>query len=620
MSISFSLAGIRPLLILGCVMLIAPLSVDAQVTVWTPPVSTMLQDDTPPTPGDPAVQLLAPRNGLASALIAARDASGPIRNGQVRLSALQQTGGSARIAPDAFTIRYGSSHHRDKIGMEREAHSRGGDREPQYFHFSVAPMPEVRTFIAMLTVQVPADQAPGTYTGNATLSTGQSIPVTLEVSEYVNPNPEDYISHRNFISSPDSIALRYGVTTWSREFWPYYQQSLKLYRQMAQNVMHVCVIHGTAPNEGGNIRRGHFGSRISPIRFRQQGNTFVPDFALLDQMIAQWKAHVFEPDFVVLVVWDQAFRKDFRENMETARAVVTGMDGEPIQIPYPGTPGSESIWKATVEGARARVKAAGWNPDNVILGITHDAKPGEELAAFWNKTAPDFYWNVISHARGYKSDAEKGLETGGLKYRYQEYPWNTTPPENLGDGLLLGWNYDFLVTTLARFHGTDNPLSARWLMEGTVGRHVRQNYQQRGVSRYKLEFFPIPTTDNRGRVRYGDLMEMGGMVNLMRNHTNLLTAGPTGAEPSILFQNFVEGIQELEARIAIEKVFIDRDLKAKLPKELVEAGHQVLRERSSFVTANRKAKPQWTLNDELDWFDHTRRLYATAAALQKLSE
>jgi len=65
-----------------------------------------------------------------------------------------------------------------------------------------------------VTVNVPADAAPGMYEGTLAVA-GRQIPVKLTVAGWTLPKPADYETYVDFIESPESVALRYDVPLWS---------------------------------------------------------------------------------------------------------------------------------------------------------------------------------------------------------------------------------------------------------------------------------------------------------------------------------------------------------------------------------------------------------------------
>lgn len=589
--------------------------------IWTPDHWKLLDDESTPTDGEPHLLLVGGRNGMASGLLAARTGDW-IRRPVVTVTALRHEDGQAVIPPAAITVRYGSQHHRDAIGEQSP------NREGPYMHLSTKPLEQTKTLVSRITVSIPADAAPGVYQGQAQIrATGltRRVPLTLHVGRGVLPDPTNYVSHVNYPSSPDSVALRYGVPMWSADHFRRMEASFEIFRQLGQSVLHVPVIIQSQTADGNRSNFNHFGSRQGMIRFRVTGRQVQPDFSAFEQFIAEWKRRVGTPQFVVLYVWDISFSDHERNALAGLQAVVTGVDargatGE-LLVPYPGTPDSEQLWRQVIGGVRDRVEANGWKRESVLIGIAHDRKPTDRTVDFFNEIAPGIHWNVISHMRGY-GIRDGRMTIGNMEVGYHEFPWNPVPRADHRPGTILGgWNSDFPVATISRFHSmqSENDLSHRWLGDGTVGNvGTRNRTNIIGPTRWKIEFWPVPRPDRDGRVTMGSLFNMQGWVNLIRNRTNLGTAGPTGLEPTVYLQNNIESIQDTEARIAIEMMLRSDEIRPKLSDELVDRAHQLIVERARVINLNRERG--WAGIDDFDHQQHARMLYDTLGEMQEAAK
>lgn len=587
------------------------------VTVWTPESWELLSDDTPPVDGVPHLRMVGGRNGWASGVIAARG-PGVFSRPLVEVSDLRHESGAV-FPSRMITVRYASQHHRDAIG------ERNPSREGDYFHLSTTPLRETRTLVARVTAEIPAGAPPGAYRGQAVVSANgrHIVPVTLLVGEGVIPSPEQYVSHVNYPHSPDSVALRYGVDMWSREHWEKLDASFNVFRLLGQNVVHVPVILHSETREGNRSNPNHFGSRQGMIRFQRQGNRVVPDFSVFESFLARWSDRVSPPQFIVLYVWDISFANHERDHFEGLQAVVTEVDARgntsELLVPYPGTPGSESLWNAVIQGARERVVRLGWDPEKLLIGIAHDRKPENQVISFYNEIAPGIHWNVISHMRGY-GIRDGAMTIGEMRVAYHEFPWNPDP-KNMRPGQLLGgWNPDFPVATISRFHSmqSENALSHRWLGDGTVGsRGTRNRTTNIGPTRWLIEFWPVPQTDRRGNETLRWLFNMSGWVNLIRNRTVLGTAGPNGLEPSVYLMNNIESIQDTEARIAIEQMLRDPEVRETIPEDLVARAYNLIVERGTFIVERRSAN--WSMPDTFNMNAHSFELYNILGAMQRAS-
>ena len=277
--------SIFPFVFSLCVVLCTAWVHAQPLTLWTPDPWDVLNDESQPDGDAPNLLMVGGRNGNASAQIAARG-NGMLTDPVVEVSPLRHEGG-ATMPADYVTVRYGSQHHRDAIG------ERDPKREGDYFHLSTQPLKETRTLVARLTATIPPNAPAGVYRGQVTVRArgvpAQTLPLTLLVGKGVLPSPDHYVSHVNFLHSPDSVALRYGVPMWSDAHWEKLAESHKVLRALGQSVLWIPVTLRSETAEGNRSGPNHFGSREGVIRFRQEGGNITPDFSVFEQMLLRWR-------------------------------------------------------------------------------------------------------------------------------------------------------------------------------------------------------------------------------------------------------------------------------------------------------------------------------------------
>ncbi len=301
---------------------------------------------------------------------------------------------------------------------------------------------------------------------------------------------------------------------------------------------------------------------------------------------------------------------------DDATAYVTVVDEQAEvsreQAPWYGESGSEEFWKPAIDGLLEIIDDRGWDRDTVMIVGAHDRKPRTATLEFFADIAPGMKWASVSHARGYRPrDGE--LTVDGLEVGYHAYPWQADMriPDR---GIIGGWDGEFLQTTLARFHF--HSFSARRRIPATYRALIsnaispNRNRRFRGVSRFQLDYWPVPR-DGGGFRR---LLNMSGWVNLMRNHEFLLAPGPDGPEPTVSFLQLREGAQETEARLAIETVLADEELQARLDDDLLDEAYDVLTEHARLI---RSGSMVWQGYVSLPWREHARRLFDTAGRVEE---
>lgn len=100
----------------------------------------------------------------------------------------------------------------------------------------------------------------------------------------------------------------------------------------------------------------------------------------------------------------------------------------------------------------------------------------------------------------------------------------------------------------------------------------------------------------------------------------MLAPGPEGAVSTVRFEMLLEGLQEAEARIFLEKALLENKAKlgddlAKRAQEALDERLRKLRETYAVEKAQRKGWDWWT--NESGWPERTEKLFAAAAEAAK---
>jgi hypothetical protein len=140
------------------------------------------------------------------------------------------------------------------------------------------------------------------------------------------------------------------------------------------------------------------------------------------------------------------------------------------------------------------------------------------------------------------------------------------------DGRLYGWRRPELVGTYERtvYFSVFPAVRWRYYVEAqTTG-------NQRGVGRLGADVWPVLKNKNGDRANFAwSRYPESDWRNLCLTNY-LLAPGPKGPGTTTRFESFREGLQEAEARIAIEKALLDPARAAKLGPELVKKAHDLL--------------------------------------------
>jgi hypothetical protein len=247
--------------------------------------------------------------------------------------------------------------------------------------------------------------------------------------------------------------------------------------------------------------------------------------------------------------------------------------------------------------------------EKMMIGLSGDYVPPKECVHLWAKFWPGKPWAAVAH--------------GGAKDFYG------VP---IGYGVSVLWRKFSIDPTLQRNHGWKNPNNFALFDRYKGGRHAQIAFDRiaaeisiisdlRGPGRMALDSFVW-------RSRYASTR--WGSISLPRP---LLAAGPKGPVSTCRFEMLREGVQDCEARIAVEEVLLDDALRAKLGTERAKEYQDMLDERYRRVYwgdetntngKNHSSLPLGPLGFDWyagsDWEGRLDKLFAAAAVCQKLTK
>ena len=216
----------------------------------------------------------------------------------------------------------------------------------------------------------------------------------------------------------------------------------------------------------------------------------------------------------------------------------------------------------------------------MLLGMASDYCPSKEELAVLQEVSGNLPW--INHTHG--GSGVGGKLNGIATVAYTAFVWNVQYPQSVpmnasapvgGDGSMLGWKRPELYAEFRRFGSlNDWPPSTILLFP-----ELQITGRQRGLGRVGADFWAAIKDKNgqrRGRVWEKYPQSMWHSCNLS---SHMLVPGPTGPVASSRYEQMREGVQECEARIAIEQVLTDETLKAKVPPDLATRCQKLLDER-----------------------------------------
>jgi hypothetical protein len=154
-----------------------------------------------------------------------------------------------------------------------------------------------------------------------------------------------------------------------------------------------------------------------------------------------------------------------------------------------------------------------------------------------------------------------------------------------------GWNLHVKSGRFYRDYSTASGLSLplQSLAEQHVSSELALLSHQSGPGRIGLDFWPVlqsPPGGGRDMHRGSNTISARypesswHQLNLQRCCEALVAPGPDGALPTVRYEVIREGIQECEARIAIERVLVDPALRSALGSDLAARCEKLLDERA----------------------------------------
>ena len=486
----------------------------------------------------------------------------------------------------------------------------------------------------------------------------------LKVADYTLPNTQDYRTWVDLIQSPDTLSVEYGEPLWSEKHWEMIGQSFRLIGKTGSRTVYIPLIAHT-----------NLGNAESMVRWVKKGSSYEYDFSVMDRYLDVAQRNMGKPKLVIFVVWDvymippsdaldsntRGRHRQLAEHLEKTSGplgrgpMVTALDpatGETqlVTLPPHFAPSeSKPLWQPLWDQLLARMRKRALQ-DKVMLGLQGDAWASKEEHQFFKEITGGVPWVVQSH-HGFGARfsrvmvPQNELMHGVSKIGYQARMWNTSFAD---DGAwfgqkektlesLLGWKRHHLVAEFDRLNLDYHP-STRW-------RHFAEpniTGGQRGVGRIGADFWPVFKDKRGSRVsRVHERYPEADWRNL-RIDTSLLAPAPEGPAASQRFEAFREGVQECEARIAIEGALSDEAAKARLDENLVRRCEEYLALRQTKMwlslsnlqlcfLANRRqygeyqagqwrgapnfTGHQWFVGS--DWQARTEQLYALAGEVTK---
>jgi len=574
--------------------------------VWN---SNMLAGDCDGDFGDPCetlqpISLVGVKNGSFTGKVVA-GSTRPITGLQVAAGELRGSAGA--IPASCVRIRYGR-YWGTETGMARSGaagrspYPRGGalfgavlESPPSEVPVASTRPPLVAGAVVPIwvTVDVPDDASPGTYSGQLTIKAqGENpvaVPIRLQVIDWALPDPQDYRTWVELVQVPDTLTIEYGERLWSDRLFQMIAESFRLISDIGTRVVYVPLIAHT-----------NLGNAESMVRWVKTGEgQYEWDFSAMDRYLDIAQENLGRPKIVVLQVWEvymsskksvgRRFGLELDKRLEVSQGgpLVTVLDRstgttQNVAMPPLTDPWSKSVWTELVNEVRRRLRERGIE-DALMLGMFTDALPTKEDIEFFHEIAPDLPWVQQGHGRWTKKVydiAEVGYQAtvwGGFQFADGLRQTNQKNAPIMQS--LYGWKCPRLDVVFERNTSLDTYPATRWLFFPETG----ITGELRGIGRIGADYWRA-VKDKRGRRvgwahnRFQEGQWGGSSINLSLCNP-VLGAGPDGPVATNRLIALKEGVQACEARIFIEDALTDPAKRARLGEALAGRAQQVLDRR-----------------------------------------
>jgi hypothetical protein len=425
-----------------------------------------------------------------------------------------------------------------------------------------------------ITVHVPRDAKPGEYTGTLTVSaTDQQpveVPLRLLVAEWTLPPLDEYATHNDFVQSPESVALRYGVELWSDAHFALLDKTFQLLAPLGDKTLYITA-----------VRRTHWGNEHAMVRWtRGEDGDLEPDLSIVEKYIDTARKHMGRIPSVILYAWEPPYsmghagnpgavsRTHDRPILLTLKSKRGGGRLREIVGPAWGSPESGQLWSKLGTGMNALLEKRGMQ-GSLLFGLLGDHRPTKRAMDDISTAAPATLWACHSHFYA--------TEHMGYKVGMCASVWgigcSPRTPEHGESG--YGWKSDFRLMPASRSLKTERtPVAGvrayieNWL--GAASGNAQLN-GCKGLGRAGADFWPV-FKDSRGNyrgvlaARYPE--SAWGQLSLHNCTMSLLTPGKDGPLSTVRAESIRAVVQEMEARVAIERALVDKDLRARIGDDL----------------------------------------------------
>jgi len=386
-----------------------------------------------------------------------------------------------------------------------------------------------------ITVRIPKEAVPGLYSGYVTLTVGTKdfkIPVKLYVADWILPDPKDYETVTVVSQMPFGVAAHYKVPLWSDEHFRLMEGSFRLLSRLGVNYIHIPVVllpgYNTAEKEAMMKWVIH------------ADKTYTCDFNVFERYIDLARKYLSLKcvSFILCTskfTWAPKWKTEWSKRRVGKWTVlaVNSRDKNKIQIdiPDPSTDKAREFWTPFIKGVLSRMEQRGLK-DAIYWGRLFDGTGvwGHEFKVAYDlfqDLAPGVKWDQVCH---------HGQKPIRVTFQQAIRCWSSLFPGSKG---WKGWRRtgnNMTRLLLPRQDGAPCPLMG-------------------ASANFKWRIAPECSILCGGRGLGGidaDRWAKSGGLGYM-TVSSVLWPGEESPEAGARFECLLEGIQETEARIMLER-------------------------------------------------------------------
>jgi hypothetical protein len=467
-----------------------------------------------------------------------------------------------------------------------------------------------------LAVRIPADAKPGDYEGTITLrARGRRVirtPLQVRIIDWTLPDRKRFTPDVDIIQSPESVAMAYDVPFWSEKHWALLDRGFELLGGLGVKTLYVTC-----------IRRTHFGNEHAMVRWvRDADGVLQPDLSVAERYVDLAVRRLGRIPGVILYVWEPPNSMGHAgsgpsrtHDRDILISVVDPDTGELHKQKGPrwGTAECRAFWKRLTDAMSRLLRRYGV-ADSMMFGLLGDHRATKRAMDDLVAGSPNTRWalhshNYCDHWLGH--DIRMCIALWGVKC----YP--ADPEKGHGYGYL---NPFWLGYYPREMHMGSPVVEHRIKIENHLG-SIPWNLSRwpksmgiRGIGRLGADFWRV-IKDKAGNpratlaARYPETY--WGQLCLNYGVPALFGRGRTGPVPTVRSEGFRENLQEIEARIFIERALADKAQRARIGDELAARCRRALDTR--IRAALRSAGEGWVWFVSSGWEKRTEHLFDLAA-------